>query len=117
MSKLFRNVPFLTSLAENSAITAFPFNNLLASPRLSRNPFIFKHSSRSMVFHFRFPFVFNNSSGSLFIFDIFLGQRPFSDPDQHIGEPPQLAQAGIFHPLHEQRIFVVGSHQRGAILG
>jgi hypothetical protein len=28
-----------------------------------------------------------------------LGQRPLSDLDQHIGQPPQLAQAGILHPL------------------
>ncbi|MBZ5671947.1 MAG: hypothetical protein LAO04_19745, partial [Acidobacteriia bacterium] len=61
VSKLFGDFPFLTSLAENGAITAFLFNNILASPRLSRNPFIFKHSSRSMVSSFLFPFIFNNS--------------------------------------------------------
>jgi hypothetical protein len=44
-----------------SAITAFRFNNLLASPRLPRNPFIFKHSSRSTVSSFLFPCFFNNS--------------------------------------------------------
>jgi hypothetical protein len=86
-SKLFRNVPFLTSLAGNSGITAFSFNNILASPRSSRNPFVFNNSSRSPVFHFLLPFVFNNSSRSSFIFNIFLGQRPVSDPDQHIAHP------------------------------
>jgi hypothetical protein len=64
----------LCHFGENSAITAFPFNNILASPRLSHNPFVFKHSSGSMVFHFLFSFVFNNSSGSTFIFNIFFGQ-------------------------------------------
>ena len=38
-----------------------------------------------------------------------MGQRPVSDPKKHIREPPQLAQAGIFHPLHEQRILVLRS--------
>jgi hypothetical protein len=28
-----------------------------------------------------------------------------------------LAQAGIFHPLHDHRVFVVGSHQSVADLG
>jgi hypothetical protein len=31
-----------------------------------------------------------------------MGQRPVSDLEKHISEPPQLAQAGIFHPLHER---------------
>ena len=70
------------SLAENCSITTFPFNNILASPRLSRNPFVFSHSSRSIVFHFLLPFVFNNSSRSPFIFNIFLGQRPAPEIDQ-----------------------------------
>ena len=43
-----------------------------------------------------------------------MGQRPVSDLEKHIREPPQLAQAGIFHPLHEQRIFVLGSQESGA---
>jgi hypothetical protein len=34
-----------------------------------------------------------------------------------VGEPPQWAQAGIFHSLQERRVFVVGSHQDGVILG
>jgi len=92
--------PFLTSLAETSAITAFAFNNILDSPRLSRNPFIFKHSSRSMVSSFLLPFVFNNSSRSSFISNIFLGQRPLSDLDQHMGQPPHLQSSpeGAAHP-------------------
>jgi len=107
----------LCSLAENSAITAFPFNNILALPRLSSNFFTFINLAGSIVLHSPLTFVFKNIAGSPFIFDIFLGQRPVSDLDQHIGQPPQLAQAGIFHPPHEQRIWVVGSHQRCAILG
>jgi hypothetical protein len=33
-----------------------------------------------------------------------MSQRPVSDLEKHISEPQQLAQAGIFHPLHEQRV-------------
>ena len=65
--------------------------------------------SSSPVFSYTSPEV-------LFIFNISKGQRPVSDPEKHIREPPQLAQAGIFHPLHEQRFFVLGSHQRREVL-
>jgi hypothetical protein len=83
----------LYSLAETGAITAFPFNNILASPRLSRNPFIFKPSSRSTVFHFLLPFVFNNSSRSTFIFNISSGAGALFDFRQQIGDPPHIRRA------------------------
>jgi len=38
-----------------------------------------------------------------------MGQRPVSDLDQCVGEPPQWAQAGIFHTLHEQQFVVLRS--------
>jgi hypothetical protein len=63
------------------------------------------------------PLFFIHIVGSIFIFNIFMGQRPVSDLEKHINEPPQLAQAGIFHPLHDHRVFVVGSHQSVADLG
>jgi hypothetical protein len=55
------------------------------------------------------PLFFIDIVGSIFIFNIFMDQRPVSDPEEHIREPPQLAQAEIFHPLHEQGIFVLRS--------
>jgi hypothetical protein len=36
-----------------------------------------------------------------------MDQRPVSDLEKHISEPPQLAQAGIFYVLHEHRFCVV----------
>ena len=91
----------LCHFGENSRISTFLFNNILASPRLSRNPFIFKHSSGSIVFHFVFPFVFNNSSRSTFIFNIFFGsQSPCFD--QQVRELRDMAKARLFHP-HPQR--------------
>jgi hypothetical protein len=41
-----------------------------------------------------------------------MGQRPVSDLEKHISEPPQLAQSGIFHPLHERRIQEPGVRSR-----
>jgi hypothetical protein len=38
-----------------------------------------------------------------------MDQRPVSDLEKRIGEPPQLVPAGIFHPLHKHRAFVVRS--------
>jgi hypothetical protein len=38
-------------------------------------------------------------------------------PHEQARQARNLAKVGIFHPLHEQRIGVVGGHQRGAILG
>jgi hypothetical protein len=38
-------------------------------------------------------------AGSIFIFNISKGQRPVSDLEKHISEPPQLVQGGVFHPL------------------
>jgi hypothetical protein len=60
-------------------------------------------------------FVFIHIPGGSFIFNIFKGQCPISNPEKHIREPPQWAQAGIFHPLHEHRFFVQVSHQQSAI--
>jgi hypothetical protein len=53
-----------------------------------------------MVSSFLLPFVFNNSSRSSFISNIFLGQRPLSDLDQHMGQPPHLQSSpeGAAHP-------------------
>ena len=45
--------------------------------------------------------------GGSFIFNISKGQRIISDLEKHIPDPPQLAEPGIFHPLHERRIFVL----------
>ena len=53
------------------------------------------------------PFVFIHIPGGSFIFNISMGQRPFSDLDQR--EPPQWAQIGVLHPLHKHRAFVVRS--------
>jgi hypothetical protein len=33
-----------------------------------------------------------------------MDQRSVSDLEKHIREPPQLAQIGIFHPLHKRRV-------------
>ena len=38
---------------ENSAISSFPFDNMLPSPRLSRNLCIFSQKARSIVAHYR----------------------------------------------------------------
>jgi len=85
---------------------------------LPLNLCIFGQEARSIIGHcVTHHFVFIYIVGSIFIFNIFMGQRPVSDLEKHIREPPQLAQAGIFHPLQKHRVFVVGSHQRGAILG
>ena len=102
-------------LASNGSLISF--QNTLFSPRLSRNPCIIGQIAYSVVVHFvTLTFVFMHIVGSIFIFNIFMGQRPVPDLDQRVGEPPQLAQAGIFHSLHEHRVFVVRSHQDGVIL-
>jgi len=41
--------------------------------------------------------VFMNIPGGWFISNISMGQRSFSDPEEHIHEPPQLAESGAFH--------------------
>ena len=111
---------------QSSAISPFPFGNILASPRLSRNLCIFRpknpidcrllsrnlcilgQKARSILGHYvTHHFVFIHIPGGSFIFNIFMDQRPVSDLEKHIRAPPQLAQAGIFHPLHEHRAFVV----------
>ena len=61
-------------------------------------------------------FVFIYIPGGSFIFNISRGQRPVPDLDQRVGDLPQLALAGIFHPLPERHVFVVRSHQGVAIL-
>ena len=87
-------------------------------PELPRNPCIVGQKADLIVVHFlTLTFVFMHIVGSIFIFNIFMGQRPVPDLDQRVGEPPQLAQAGIFHPLQEHRVFVGRSHQDGVILG
>ena len=96
MSRFFSPSPFLSVTHRENAITS-----LFSSTHWE---------------HFFCPFVFNKPLGAIFIFNIFLGQRPVPDLDQDVGEPPQLAQAGVFHPLHEHGIFLLGSHQRGDIL-
>ena len=68
--------PFSTSI---QTTLSFLFNNILASPRLSRNQFVFINISGSIVFHFLCPFVFIHISGSTFIFNIFLGDSRFLD--------------------------------------
>ncbi len=81
-------------------ILSFLFNNTLVSPRLSRNPCSFGHKVVSIVVHFvNLAFVFIHIVGSIFIFNISLDQRPVSDLEKHIREPPQRAQAGTFHSL------------------
>jgi len=46
-----------------------------------------------------------------------MGERPVSDPEKQIRDPPQLAQAGIFDYLQEDSVFAIRSHQDGVILG
>jgi hypothetical protein len=71
---------------------------------LSRNPRSFCQKTRSIIGHcVTSPFVFIHIPGGSFIFNISRPERPVSDPKKHIREPPQLAQAGIFHSLHERR--------------
>jgi hypothetical protein len=71
-----------------------------------------------MVGHFVTPsFFFIHIPGSIFIFNIFMGERPVSDPEKQIRDPPQLAQAGIFDYLQEDSVFAIRSHQDGVILG
>jgi hypothetical protein len=57
---------------------------------------------RSGICHYTFcrlSFVFIQIPGGSFIFDIFLVPvGPVPDLQTHVGEPPQLVQAGIFHP-------------------
>jgi len=72
---------------------------------LSRNLCIFGQKAHPIVVHFvTHAFVFIHIPGSIFIFNIFMGERPVSDPEKQIRDPPQLAQAGIFHPPHEHRV-------------
>jgi hypothetical protein len=69
---LFAGISELRSLfARNLAITMLPFNNLPAITKFQRNSFIFKQPSGPSFFSFSLPFVFNNSSGSSGIFNIF----------------------------------------------
>jgi hypothetical protein len=42
---------------------------------------------------------------------------PFLTLIRILGEPPQWAQCGIYHCLHEPRVFVVQSHRGGPIPG
>jgi len=61
-------------------------------------------------------FVFIHIPGGCFIFNISKGQLPVSDPEKHIHEPPQLAQAGLArvarsHALHGQAVL----HTLGAL--
>jgi hypothetical protein len=60
------------------------------------------------------PFVFIHIPGSIFILNISLGEGPVADLEKHIIEPPQLAQAGIFHYLQDHRVFVLRSQKSGA---
>ena len=68
---------------------------------------------RSGICHYTFcrlSFVFIQIPGGSFIFDIFLVPvGPVPDLQTHVGEPPQLVQAGIFQSLHKHRAFVVRS--------
>jgi len=68
----------------------------LVSLRLSQNLCNLCQKARSIVGHcVILSFVFIHIPGGSFIFNIFLGERPASDLAEHMGEPPQLAQAGI----------------------
>jgi hypothetical protein len=94
------------------AIWAFSAKEPIDFRPLSRNPCIVCQKARPIIGHcVNLPFVFIHISGSTFIFNIFIDQRPVSDLEKHIREPPQLAQAGIFHSLHERRV-----HQSGVSL-
>jgi len=98
------------------ATISFPFNNILASSRLSINLFVFINIPGGSVFHFPHPFVFIHIPGGSFIFNIFLLEQLPTHLEWHMGDPPRWAEAEIFHCLHEHRVFVVRSHQDGVIL-
>ena len=116
MTIFSKEIPFQMTPALDLATISFTFINILASSRLSINLCVFINIVGSILFHFLCPFVFIHIVGSTFIFNIFLlGQLPLG-LERHIGEPPQLAQAGIFHYLQEYRVFVGRSHQDGVIL-
>ena len=79
------NEPETPEGGEKSGLTPLLFNNLSALPQLSHKSIVFKQPSGSMFFVLNLPFVFNNSSGSTFIFNISLGQRPGSDLEKCMG--------------------------------
>jgi hypothetical protein len=46
-----------------------------------------------------------------------MGQGPVSALGKHTREPPQLAQAGIFHPPHEHRVQQSGVRSQESEVG
>jgi hypothetical protein len=71
-----------TQYRRHPASFSFLFNSITASPRLSRNPFIFINIFGAIDFHFLCSFVFIHIPGATFIFNIFLAQNPVPDFDQ-----------------------------------
>ena len=113
-----QEIPFQMTPELGLATISFPFNNILASFRLSINSCVFINIPGGSVFNFPRPFVFIYIPGGSFIFNIsLLGQLPPPGLERHMGETPRWAQAGIHHCLREHRGFVVRSHQDGVILG